>query len=91
MNSNTCTNKYNYKYSNIFPLTCRCNFCSPCSQKMCIIRQPVNFFTKKRHSSEFFTNFFTIFFTNFKISSEILSEKEKEILVYVYIFAIALT
>ena len=34
----------------INPLTCRCNFSSPYSEKMCIIRQPVNFFTKNDNS-----------------------------------------
>ena len=43
------------------PLTCRCNFYSQCSEKMCIIRQPVKCFTKNVTVCEFFTNFSQIF------------------------------
>ena len=39
----------------INPLTCRCNFYSPYSKKNVYLSLASNFFHKKRHSCEFFT------------------------------------
>ena len=54
------------------PLTCRCNFSSPCSEKneyeCFIIRQPVNFFTKNDTPVNFSQIFSQIFSQNVTFS-----------------------
>ena len=61
------------------PLKCRCNFSSLYSEKMCIIRQPVNFFTKNDNSLKFSQNF-----------SQISSQTVKDFVKFLVKFSVSL-